>query len=370
MKIVLYNSVDGSAYMRRLVEQWRDAGYSVEGHYEVTESEYRARYSMAGRIWLRWRMYGKYSWSSWWLAKVGCRNPKIQVATTNPFFLPALVARAGGMHVPTINVLYDHYPEALIMAGVLRRGSWTSSVCTSITKFALRESAVTVFLGDRLKAFSDASYGPPRKSRIIHVGADGVPFRNHPPIASHCGAKPTILYCGQMGRMHDIKTVIDVLTLGSARRFTWRFHGSGHSYGKFRNAAQNLSDVTCGESLSDHDWQGAMRDASIALVTVARGAEKVVMPSKTYSALVAGQAVLAICVRESDLADLVLEHDCGWVVEPGDTAGLAALLERLAANPAEILAKRCCAYRVGHDRYDMTPIARQWLALFRELESI
>jgi len=38
---------------------------------------------------------------------------------------------------------------------------------------------------------------------------------------------------------------------------------------------------------------------------MAPGAEQVVMPSKTYSAMMAGQAVLAIAPEESDLVDLI-----------------------------------------------------------------
>ena len=74
-----------------------------------------------------------------------------------------------------------------------------------------------------------------------------------------------------------------------------------------------------------------MLRAQVALVTIAPGAERVVMPSKTYSALVAGQAILAICRRESDLADLVRQHDCGWVVEPGNPEQLAQTI-RLASR--------------------------------------
>jgi hypothetical protein len=65
-----------------------------------------------------------------------------------------------------------------------------------------------------------------------------------------------------------------------------------------------------------------MRTADVALVAIARGAEDVMMPSKTYSAMVTGQAILAVCPLASDLAETALGNDCGWVVEPGDVEGL------------------------------------------------
>jgi glycosyltransferase involved in cell wall biosynthesis len=168
--------------------------------------------------------------------------------------------------------------------------------------------------------------------------------------------------------MHDVETVATVLPQALSRRFIWCFHAGGVGCRKLKERTAGLPYVGFGAALDDSEWERTMLSASIALVTIARGGEKVVMPSKTYSALVAGQAILAICVRESDLADLVIEHDCGWVVEPGDIDGLTALLEHLAAHPDEILAKRRNAYRVGHEHYSMRPIAKQWMALFEELQ--
>jgi glycosyltransferase involved in cell wall biosynthesis len=84
------------------------------------------------------------------------------------------------------------------------------------------------------------------------------------------------------------------------------------------------------------------------------------MPSKTYSALAAGQAVLAICPRNSDLADTVLAHDCGWVVEPGNSAGLREVFRQVVAEPEEVLRKRRKAWQAGQEVYDQRILARQW----------
>jgi glycosyltransferase involved in cell wall biosynthesis len=103
------------------------------------------------------------------------------------------------------------------------------------------------------------------------------------------------------------------------------------------------------------------------MVTLKRGAEGLVMPSKTYSAMAAGQAVLAICPRASDLADTVLASDAGWVVEPGDTAGLRALLDRLSQRPDEVLRKRRNAFAAGHQQFDQSVLALQWADLLGSL---
>ena len=81
-----------------------------------------------------------------------------------------------------------------------------------------------------------------------------------------------------------------------------------------------------------------------------------------------GQALLAVCPRESDLADTVTKHDCGWVIEPGDAAGLRALLESLPARADEVLAKRRNAWQAGQEVYDQKVLAAAWKRLLESLE--
>jgi glycosyltransferase involved in cell wall biosynthesis len=279
------------------------------------------------------------------------------------------VARATREQGATINLLYDLYPEALIQAGKIAPNSWLARRSAAITRFALRECAATVFLGDRLRAFAEAIHGPARRAVVIPVGADGLPFKDTPPELLPAAVRPQILYSGLMGRMHDTDTLAAWWTGAETNGVDWVFQASGAGYARLRKTAGIRAKVTWGAALPEAAWQQAMKQAQVALVTIAPGAERVVMPSKTYSALVAGQAILAICRRASDLADLVLRHDCGWVVEPGDLAGLRHALSCIAQNPDELWAKRRNAFAAGHRCYDMGPVAETWMKLFEELKN-
>jgi hypothetical protein len=181
--------------------------------------------------------------------------------------------------------------------------------------------------------------------------------------------RPQILYAGQMGSMHDVETLLVAWTGPAETGVTWAFHASGAGYARLRQGAAGPAGVTWGAALPDSAWQQAMKQAHVAFVTIAPGAERVVMPSKTYSALVAGQAILAVCRRSSDLADLIHRHDCGWVVEPGDSAGLRQAIRRIAHDPAGLWVKRKNSFAAGHRYYDMTAIAAGWMKLFEELRT-
>jgi len=367
--IEVYNSVDGAAFFRRLLREWQEAGALVKSHSAISENDYRRRRGRLGRMILRWRMYVGFAWICFWATRRRRTGAPLRVVTTNPFFAPALVRRLVGERGATINLLYDLFPEALIRAGTIRPGSWIAGRCAAVTRTAFRECAATVFLGEQLRAYAEATYGPVRRAVVIPVGADGVPFRQSPPQRLPDGTRPTILYAGLMGSMHDTATIAAVWEKELPAEVIWSFRASGTGYDRLRAARAQPPAVNWGGALADADWQRAMKGAQVALVTIAPGAERVVMPSKTYSALVAGQAILAICCRASDLAELVFRHECGWVVEPDDAAGLRAALQEIACEPAGLWEKRQRAFAAGHRYYDMTPIAAEWTRLFGTLSA-
>jgi len=283
-----------------------------------------------------------------------------------------------------VNLLYDLFPDAMEFAGVLRPGSWGARLLGGITAGALRRCDATVFLGERLRKHTERKYGPAQRAVVIPVGADGTPFRDCLPVQATDQTSITLLYCGNMGRLHDYRTIYDALQLLRAkedfqagvmargRRLRVAIHGNGVGFKKFRALAGADSGdaawgLTFGGNLSANAWAKQMCDADIGLVTMSKGAERVLMPSKAYGALVAGQAILAICPNDSDLADLVREHECGWVVSPGDAALLAETLREIRTKPAKVLQKRRNAFRAGHEKYDLAVVARQWFDLVNEL---
>ena len=240
------------------------------------------------------------------------------------------------------------------------------------TRYAVRHCSATVFLGDMLKKHAESRFGNSKRSRVIHVGADPLPFVEFPPTNLRPEEKVVVGYSGNLGRAHDSKTMLELLSIAVPGNFDWRFHSFGHSYQSFRlqiENSPNVNSVSLGGPLSDEEWIEFMRKTHIAIVTIESGWENVVMPSKTYSALAAGQAILAICAKNSDLAELVRKHDCGWVIPVGDVNRLRYILAEEASDPSVLLQKRLNAFEAGQNLYNCSEIAKQWKQLFEELDS-
>lgn len=178
------------------------------------------------------------------------------------------------------------------------------------------------------------------------------------------GGPLRLLYCGNFGRMHDADSLIGALQAGVPEGLRFDFRGNGAGFQALAAGVGVRSEnLHFGGNLPEAEWLETMAAADIALVTMKCGAEGIVMPSKTYSAMAAGQAILAICPRESDLADTVRKHDCGWVVEPGEVGALRSLFETLPSRADEVLSKRRNAWHAARDCYDQKVLAQRWREL-------
>jgi colanic acid biosynthesis glycosyl transferase WcaI len=79
-----------------------------------------------------------------------------------------------------------------------------------------------------------------------------------------------------------------------------------------------------------------MMAGDVHIVTIRRGLEGVVVPSKIYSILAAGRPVLAVAAENSDAARIVIESGCGMAANPDDPADVAAAIRELRKDPARL----------------------------------
>ena len=131
--------------------------------------------------------------------------------------------------------------------------------------------------------------------------------------------------------MHESKTLFDAWKSNINESFQFLFHCSGPKRQElvlFKNKNEEVlrDHLLVKEGLSNDEWVAVMQSCQIALVTMSEGAQEVVMPSKTYSAMMAGQAILAIAPENFDLVDLIKVADCGWWVSPGMLMGFKNVL--------------------------------------------
>ena len=364
MKAVeFWSSVEHAAFQKGLIAALAESGWEAEHRFGISQADYWAARARPARLGLRARAYGVYPLRV--LGRfLGARRDRVGVVSTNTFFAPGIAALAAGRRgMPMIHWVFDLFPDVLVTAGALRRGGAAERAIRRVVRSTFERAAANVFLGRRLLAYAEAQFGPIPRPVVIPVGCDASLFRGSPPALRPPDAPLRILYNGNLGRMHEGETVAAALRAGLPDSLTMEFRGNGPGFRQLQTALRPEDfggRLSFGTNMAEREWVAVMGRADIGLVMMRPGAEGVVMPSKAYSAMAAGQAVLAVCPAESDLADTVREHGCGWVVSPGDVEGLSFLLRRLASDPGAVFAARQRSWYAGQTAFDQRVLAARW----------
>ena len=81
------------------------------------------------------------------------------------------------------------------------------------------------------------------------------------------------------------------------------------------------------------------------------------------------RAILAVCTYDSDLATLIDENDCGWIIEPGEPDQLRDAILEITTNAGLLSIKRQNALKAGREKYSAQVIAEEWVRLFKLIEN-
>jgi colanic acid biosynthesis glycosyl transferase WcaI len=102
------------------------------------------------------------------------------------------------------------------------------------------------------------------------------------------------------------------------------------------------------------------------LVTLRRGCETMVFPSKLYGIAAVARPVIFIGPRECELAALVRTHGLGFSFGGDETAAVAVCLRRLAAAPDEYRALAIAAATFHREEDGLARAAIAWDRLLGE----
>jgi colanic acid biosynthesis glycosyl transferase WcaI len=137
-----------------------------------------------------------------------------------------------------------------------------------------------------------------------------------------------VLYSGNMGyTMHDLDTVVEAARLlVSEYDIHFVLAGDGVRRAPAFEKAEGLPNVHFLPIQPLERYPQLLATGDIGLVLLAPEASQASVPSKIYSIMAAGRAVVAVCDANTDTACLVRSAGCGAHVPPGNAERLARLI--------------------------------------------
>ena len=303
-------------------------GYEVKPISLISESKYRL--SSKGfnlkKLYLRIQMYIFYPIYILFLGLISNKR-SIFIVSSNTFFAPFLmniILKFKGNKI--IHMLYDLYPDAIEVTGLIHPNSFVSKTIGKIISYSLKKCSGTVFLGDYLRIHAEARWGKCKQSEVIDISTDLTLFDDQ--ISQHSSSnKIKLHYGGQLGNLHDANSIIALVKslyssdISNNIEFNFTISGSKADY--LRKSLRNYPVEIC-PTMKSQNWRSHIKNFDIGIVSLIPGGATVCIPSKTYAMMAGGLAILAITPEWSDLARLITKNQAGWVFDNSGNEGFPA----------------------------------------------
>lgn len=269
-------------------------------------------------------------------------HPDVLMVTTAPAYLPVVGYIANLIFkIPYVCLLYDLYPDVAVELKVIPAQNWLVRAWDALNRQVWMNAKEIIVLSSTMKKRVIAKCpAVADKVSVIHSWADPrwvapIPKSKNWFAQQHdLVEKFTVLYSGNMGRCHDMDTILEAAARLRDKPIQFVFIGAGAKRQPCLEKIQSLGLENC-MFLPYQDKKTlpfSLTACDLALVSIDRGMEGVVAPSKFYGMLAAGRPIAAICEPHSYLRSVLAKAHCGEAFANGDGPELAEFILKLASD--------------------------------------
>jgi glycosyltransferase involved in cell wall biosynthesis len=179
-----------------------------------------------------------------------------------------------------------------------------------------------------------------------------------------------VLYSGNIGLFHDLETVILAANrVKDKRDIVFVFIGEGGKKAKLMKMVEDLklNNVLFLSYQPKENLPLSLTSGDISVVSLEKGIEGLAVPSKLYTSLAAGQAILGLVGEKSEIADVIKKYNCGFRVDQGDVEGLIKILERLYNDQKLLNEMKSNARKCFEENFDKAMAIDKYFEIVREV---
>ena len=246
--------------------------------------------------------------------------------------------------------------------GATRPNSLMAKVILAVNNFVFLKADKIIVLGRDMKQYLIDNY---------LVNADKIVVLTNWAEKVNCpscspGNEFQLIYSGNMGKFHSLEMLLDLAV--SMVDINICFIGAGAQRDSLQAKAEKLALTNVGFSpfLEQEQYLRKMQQASAFVVSLEKNLTGLAVPSKFYTYLSLGKPIICISEPESEMAQIVIEADCGFVVAHGDLAALERAIEKLLDKKVQLqMAEN--AKKVFVEKYEKTLVVAQYEKLLESL---
>jgi glycosyltransferase involved in cell wall biosynthesis len=268
------------------------------------------------------------------------RSEDVLLCVTTPFTLPYTVALAARLRkAASALIIYDLYPDSLVLAGFLSASSILTKWLRSANGVLFRWLDAIVIIGRDMgsKLLEYPKMTAAKINLIPNWATLPIQYRELDPENPYrriCGGRFIVAMSGNSGFTHDPKSVFEaarILQNNADIKFLLSGEGVGWIKLNEMQTASPLPNVTLIERVPESELESFLSAGDIWIVPYRKNNTGVSVPSRIYNLLAIGRPIIICSEPDAEAAILMREEDIGWVTPPEDPEAIARVISFAAS---------------------------------------
>jgi colanic acid biosynthesis glycosyl transferase WcaI len=249
----------------------------------------------------------------------------------------AFVAQLSGR--PFVYNIRDMYPDMAVGGSIVRAGSFTAR-WERLHRWALRRATRVIVLGEDMQ---DRIVAKGVDSARVVISRDGITVPEELPPPDNPVAREirgdfrfVLVHAGNLGFYGAWQTLISAVRVLENEGVGLVFVGEGAMKSQVESMAAGCRAVRFLPFRPASEIPLVLSSGDMHVVTVKRGLEGVVVPSKLYPTLAAGRPILGVAPEECDVVRIIHRSGCGLAADPDDPNTIVEALREVLYDSEQI----------------------------------
>ena len=297
------------------------------------------------------------------------------MAMTDPPFqgiVGAIVAQLKGR--PYVYNIRDMYPDMAVSGAIVEPGR-LARIWEKLHRWALRRAERVIVLGEDMRARIVGKGVDPARVAIVRDGTEMLPQNALLPAADPEVIRTirgsfsfVLVHAGNLGFYGAWNTLVAAARSLAKEGVGLVFVGDGAQRSQIEAAAAGSGNIRFLDFFPASKISSVLAAADAHVITVKRGLEGVVVPSKMYGILAAGKPIVAVAPGETDVVSLGVRRGFAIAADPDSPAEVANAVRTVASDPAKVKAMGEAARAAAPD-YDRAKELEKFVEIIGQLTS-
>jgi len=295
------------------------------------------------------------------------------VAMTDPPFqgiVGAIVALL--KRQPYAYNIRDMYPDMAVGGSIVEPGI-LARIWEKLHRWALGRATSVIVLGEDMRARIVAKGVDPARVLIVRDGTEILPPNTPLPLpdpevvrAIRGSSSFVLVHAGNLGFYGAWNTLVTAARNLRNEGVGLVFVGDGIQRAQIEATAVDSRNVRFLDFFPASKIPSVLAAADAHVITVKRGLEGVVVPSKMYGILAAGKPIVAVAPKETDAVSLGIQRGFAVAADPDRPAEVVSAVRALASDPHRLKAMGLAARAAAPD-YDRVKELQKFVEIIEHL---